>query len=136
MRLQHRRAPETHPHTTTDAVGGVRGKIPIFSFFPSFFFSLVDDDAAAHGSPLPPSLLLCPSLVPSTTRRWGRRLQLKRAIFKSSPFACEIYFAAAVQPSHVTLPSAAEQYGPGRAGRKRLFWIKRQLSHRLFFFLS
>lgn len=80
VRLQHRRTPETHRHTTTDAVGGVRGKIPIFPLPPPFLFSLVDDDAAARPTPILTPL----PLLPSTTLTWGRRLQLKRANFKSS----------------------------------------------------
>lgn len=50
----------------------------------------------------------------SSPHRRGRRPQQKRAIFKSFPSRYEIYFAAAVRPSHVTPPSAQEEYGPRR----------------------
>lgn len=120
-----RRSPELRP--TRWGGGGVRSKIPIFPPPPllSFFFSLVDDDVAP-----PPCSTPFPASPPPRADGGG-------AFSSSAPFSkapllpARFIFAATVHPSQVTLTSAAEQCGPGRPGRKRLFWIKRQPSHRL-----
>lgn len=71
VRLQHRRTPEMHPHTATDAVGGVRGKIPIFSFFLFFsFFTRRRRRCCLRLAP-PPSLLLFPSSSPPRAHGGG-----------------------------------------------------------------
>lgn len=111
--------------------GGVRGKIPIF-----FLFFLRDDDddgAATPGSPLPPPSHPPRFLPPPPRRADGGGVCSLSAPFSKAPLS-PARFILLPPSSRLMLHSHLRQNNTARAGRKRLFWIKRQPCH--CFFLS